>query len=293
MKEPLCPVTGLPSGRSLVHGLEGLVQRGGDGWALFMQLDRIESINEQYGRAQGDETLARVAQLLSGEIKEPLYRAAGPVFVATMSGNTAYALTLAEAVRRAVAESNEFLEQLTLSIGIVGVDEVPNAEALENRGKARMRVAGRRGGNQVSGASPAGHEGEYSGGTVLLVDPSIRWGGVLIREIEATGLAVIPATDGIEALQLVTQFMPEVVISEVAVPKIGGFELRTRLRAQEELAGIPFVLVAHRKNDDLVREAASLDILHYFRKPVSAFELAMLVRNLARNRIRETAPGCL
>jgi DNA-binding response OmpR family regulator len=70
-------------------------------------------------------------------------------------------------------------------------------------------------------------------------------------------------------------------------PRLNGFELRERLRANALWAAIPYILVSHKKNEDLVRRAVDLDIRHYFRKPLSIVEVAGLVQNLTRDAARQ------
>lgn len=121
-------------------------------------------------------------------------------------------------------------------------------------------------------------------GTVLLIDPDVESLVALVREIESRGFGVLTASDGLEGLQIVSQSVPDVVVSEVTVPHIGGFELRTRMRQSADLTLVPFVLLSHRRNDDLIREASALRILHYYQKPVPVVLIAELVKNLALAR---------
>ena len=153
-------------------------------------------------------------------------------------------------------------------------------EDLEAVALSRLRIARQSGGNTVCAASPTSDGGGLAAGTILIVDPEVERLRPLVRELEAGGVSVFTVSDGIEAMQLMNQVVPDVVISEVTVPKLNGFELRERLSRASEFSRIPFVLVSHRKNDDLLRQAASLGIVHYFRKPVSVSELTGLVKNL-------------
>jgi response regulator RpfG family c-di-GMP phosphodiesterase len=90
----------------------------------------------------------------------------------------------------------------------------------------------------------------------------------------------VTAEEGVEAMQVVNQIVPDAIISEITVPKMDGFALKERLGRSSEMSRIPFVLLSHRKNEDLIRRAASLGILHYFQKPVPTVELAGVVGNL-------------
>ena len=65
-------------------------------------------------------------------------------------------------------------------------------------------------------------------------------------------------------------------------PRLNGFTLRERLQTNALWNAIPFILVSHRKNEDLIRKAVERDIRHFFRKPVSLTEVAGLAVNLTR-----------
>ena len=66
-------------------------------------------------------------------------------------------------------------------------------------------------------------------------------------------------------------------------PRLNGFVIRERLRASPRLEAIPFILVSHRKTEDMIRRAVDADIRHFFRKPLSIVEIVGLAVNLTRN----------
>lgn len=261
---------------------------------MFVRVDRIEYINNHYGRETGDETLNRIAQIVSRAAPSAdIYRADGPLFALLFSGDVAAALAAAEQIRKSVAESRELIEPLSVSIALVEGQDADSPEGLEEIAYARLQIARRRGGNTVCAVSYSDDDAPFSSGVILVVDPELDALGVLIRELEAKGYSVMTASDGLQALQMISQFAPDVVVSEITVPKLSGFELRTRLRLSVELAAIPFVLLSHRRTDELVRQAASLRILHYHQKPVSVVMVAELVKNLAGPRLVDEEAGCV
>ncbi|TVQ95441.1 MAG: response regulator [Spirochaetaceae bacterium] len=288
-----CDITNLPTkpifraalAREITHSPNEL-------WVFAASIDRIDVLNQQYGRSAGDDVLAGVARIIGERAGELMFRYDGPVFIGIIRADVMEVLGIAEAIRRSIHEATHFVEPLSVSVGLVSGSEVEDAEELEQQATSRMRIARRRGGNQVCASGPSESESGLATGTVVIVDPAVEMLDALIRELESGGLTVVSVDDGLEAMQLVTQLAPQVIITEVSVPKIGGLALRDRLRTIEGLSGIPFILMSHRKNDDLIREAAALGILHYFRKPVSAVEIGALVQNLARLQAGESLDGC-
>lgn len=285
-----CPLTGLPTGAALESAIDRFLSSDTvDRWILYIRIDQILAINETYGRDEGDAVIQHTAAILSRLTPGTLYRDDGPMFVTVLTGDTSAALALGEEYRSTIFESTEFVEPITVSIALITADEGSTHREIDGIARKRLQNARRRGGNVVSAVSTNDGEDDRSIGTVLIVDPDLDHITVLINEIEARGVNVITTDDGLDALQIVSQFAPDVVITEISVPKIGGFELRSRLRKYEQLSDIAFIVLSHRQTDDLIREAASLQILHYFKKPESALLIAELVSNLIRGNSSSVA----
>jgi diguanylate cyclase (GGDEF)-like protein len=296
----LCPITGLPDADEFRRTLQSMVgTQPDDIWMFDVGIDRIESINATYGREVGDRALRAVAQVLeyvrerSGEDEEArLFRHDGPTFAYLFRGSLPRALEVAEQIRKEIGESEAFFEPLSASIGMVSVGELWDGRKgtedllkdLQAVATLRLRIARQNGGNTVCAASPTESSSSFTSGTVLIVDPEYDQVRPLVRALEEEGISVVTAAEGIEALQVLNQIAPDVVVSEVAVPKVDGFGLRERLSRSSEFSGIPFVLLSHRKDDELIRRAASLGVVHYFRKPASSIELSELVKNLIQPR---------
>lgn len=292
----ICPVTKLPSPDRFRSTLRSLSAEQASGvWVLAVGADHIERINSSHGRQAGDEVLRIMASVLDvvrsayqHSTDRSMYRLDGPVLAYLFEGSLRDALEISERIRKSVGESDAFLEPLSASIGMISgnevIDETVDPEEfqreIESVAVARLRIARQSGGNTVCAASPTAEGRAVSSGTVLLVDPEAQRLRPLVRELEGIGMAVVTAAEGIEAMQVVSQIVPDAIISEVAVPKLDGFALKERMSRSSELSGLPFILLSHRKNEDLVRRAGSIGILHYFRKPVSPIEIAVLVKNL-------------
>jgi pilus assembly protein CpaE len=125
-----------------------------------------------------------------------------------------------------------------------------------------------------------------AGEDILLVDDDRviqrMVGGFLSR----TGYRVRIASDGIEAMRLVRDHVPDLVITDVAMPELNGIELTARLRGNHQTAGVPILMFSDRieATDALAGYAAGAD--EYLPKP---FELAILeakILALLRRSIR-------
>jgi twitching motility two-component system response regulator PilH len=80
----------------------------------------------------------------------------------------------------------------------------------------------------------------------LVVDDSMLIRYTVCRSLEERGFAVESATNGLEALQILERVRPELVVTDMQMPKMSGSELITALKANPETSGIPIIIVAGR-----------------------------------------------
>ena len=116
---------------------------------------------------------------------------------------------------------------------------------------------------------------------VLVVDdePSIRT--LCSINLELAGMDVLLATSGHEALAAVTGEAPDVVVLDVMMPRLDGWQVAARLRERDETRRIPLVfLTARAERSDEVR-AYELGALAFVRKPFDPLGLASVVREVA------------
>lgn len=80
--------------------------------------------------------------------------------------------------------------------------------------------------------------------SALVVDDSMLIRHTICRFLEERGFAVESASNGVEALEIVNRRHPDLIITDLSMPKMTGNELITRLKAQPELASIPVIVLA-------------------------------------------------
>src|ERR1044071_1580359 len=84
--------------------------------------------------------------------------------------------------------------------------------------------------------------------SVLIADGDPDAALALARTLEAVGASVMLATDGFDALTLARRRTPDLIISEIELPGLTGFELRRELGSDATLGRIPFIFVAALSN---------------------------------------------
>lgn len=117
---------------------------------------------------------------------------------------------------------------------------------------------------------------------VLVVDDSITVRRVTQRLLQREGYRVALATDGLQALERLQQERPAVVLSDIEMPRMDGFDLLRNIRADQALHGLPVIMITSRIAHKHREHALELGANHYLGKPYSDEELLGLVAHYAR-----------
>jgi len=138
--------------------------------------------------------------------------------------------------------------------------------------------------------APVEPSGISSTRRVLVVDdePDIR--NMLRRLLERDGVEVVEAANGVQALKLVREKMPHLILLDAMLPGVHGFDIARRLRGSQRYGEIPIVMISAvyrgwRFAEDL-RQAYG--IAHYLEKPFKVQELRDVVLGLLSGRVPAT-----
>ena len=143
---------------------------------------------------------------------------------------------------------------------------------------------------QLAAAPAAAQVGTPSGGAprladatpkaplVMVVDDSVTVRRVTQRLLQREGYRVLLANDGLQALERLQQERPALVLSDIEMPRMDGFDLARNIRADEALAGLPIIMITSRIAEKHREHARTLGVNHYLGKPYSEEELLRLVR---------------
>ena len=116
---------------------------------------------------------------------------------------------------------------------------------------------------------------------ILVVDDSLTVRRITKRLLEREGYRVALAKDGLEALDQLAGERPVVVLSDIEMPRMDGFDLLRNIRGDAALADLPVIMITSRiaqKHRDI---AAELGASHYLGKPYSEEELLRLIGSYA------------
>ena len=113
---------------------------------------------------------------------------------------------------------------------------------------------------------------------VLVVDDSITVRRVTQRLLKREGYRVALAADGLQALEKLLEEKPAVVLSDIEMPRMDGFDLARNIRGDERLRDLPIIMITSRIAEKHRDHARELGVDHYLGKPYSEDELLGLVR---------------
>ncbi len=103
-----------------------------------------------------------------------------------------------------------------------------------------------------------------------------------LEELEDEGVELMTATNGEEALEAIQSVKPNLVFLDVMMPKLSGFEVCERLRADSRLAALRIVMLSARGREAEVTKGLALGADAYVTKPFSTRELLEKIRELLR-----------
>jgi len=127
---------------------------------------------------------------------------------------------------------------------------------------------------------------------ILIIDDDVGFRDLLRLHLSAMGYRVRIAEDGVDGGRALLADAPDLIISDVNMPFLDGFELLALLRADESTAAIPVILLSGRSDGDSMAKAVDLGAADFLTKPVTRDQLlesveACLERAKARNAPRD------
>ncbi|MDR1968085.1 MAG: response regulator, partial [Burkholderiaceae bacterium] len=114
---------------------------------------------------------------------------------------------------------------------------------------------------------------------VLVVDDSITMRRVTQRLLQREGYRVALAADGLQGLERLQAERPAVVLSDIEMPRMDGFDFVRNIRADANLRDLPVIMITSRIAEKHREHARQLDVDHYLGKPYAEAELLELIHS--------------
>ena len=132
-----------------------------------------------------------------------------------------------------------------------------------------------------SAAGQAAADATRAAPMVLVVDDSLTVRRVTQRLLVREGYRVILAKDGLDALERLAEERPQVVLSDIEMPRMDGFDLVRNIRSNPALRDLPVIMITSRIAQKHRDHAAELGVDHYMGKPYSEEDLLALIGHYA------------
>ncbi|HAX74575.1 MAG TPA: adenylate cyclase [Cyanobacteria bacterium UBA11372] len=221
---------------------------------LFERFRQAEgSVNRSYeGSGLGLALVKELVELHGGQISVESIYEAGTTFTVWLQTGTAHL---------PIDQVLEVQTQVELSRAAV---ELADLELLEESKKEELSAG------EVSSISP----------TILVVDDNPDLRAYVSRILRSSGFDAISARDGAEGYSVAKTKQPQLIVTDLMMPVVSGWDLIRMVRDDENLAGTPIILLTAKVDDDTRIEGAEMGADAYLAKPFNDRELLAEVKNL-------------
>jgi DNA-binding response OmpR family regulator len=116
--------------------------------------------------------------------------------------------------------------------------------------------------------------------TILVAEDQQHIRSLIEYKLRNSGYTVIGVEDGITALRKATEIKPDLILLDIMMPLMTGFEVLAALKQNEATRNIPVVLVTAQSKEDEIVKGLDLGAEDYITKPFSPNELAARVKTI-------------
>jgi chemosensory pili system protein ChpA (sensor histidine kinase/response regulator) len=116
----------------------------------------------------------------------------------------------------------------------------------------------------------------------LVVDDSITVRRVTQRLLERNGMRVVTAKDGLEAVSVLQDEVPDVILLDIEMPRMDGYEVASHVRNDVRLKDVPIVMITSRVGEKHRARAIELGVNEYLGKPYQEGQLLQAIEPLVR-----------
>jgi chemosensory pili system protein ChpA (sensor histidine kinase/response regulator) len=122
---------------------------------------------------------------------------------------------------------------------------------------------------------------------VLVVDDSITVRKITESLLTKLNYTVMTATDGLNALEVLEVSIPDIILLDIEMPRMDGFELLARLRSSKELKHLPVIMISSRSGAKHKNHAKELGATSFIGKPWEAKQLSNTIKSCLNNLLAE------
>jgi len=227
----------------------------------------VEAHHNGYVPIQGQHAVLHYLPALLGDAAaHPPVQRSAPVMM-LKNGNERLAVRVDEVLGNREVVIKNIGPQLARMVGIAGatvlgsgdivliLNPVALAQHLAHHPEMKQHYA------QAAGDAPA------PGRSIMVVDDSMTVRRVTQRLLEREGYSVVLAKDGVDALEQLQGATPDLMLVDIEMPRMDGFDLTRNVRGDERTKDIPIIMITSRSADKHRNYALQLGVNAYFGKP--------------------------
>lgn len=203
------------------------------------------------------------------------------------SGSERIAVHVDEVLGNREAVVKNIGPQLSRMAGIAGATVlgsgdivlILNPVALAHHGAHHAMLAGR----PAANAQP---DALSRKAVIMVVDDSLTVRKVTQRLLEREGFQVVLAKDGVDALEHMQEIRPDLMLVDIEMPRMDGFDLTRNVRGVEATHSVPIIMITSRTADKHRNYALDLGVNAYFGKPYQEDALLAAIRGLLQRELK-------
>ena len=127
--------------------------------------------------------------------------------------------------------------------------------------------------------------------TILVVDDSVTVRKVTSHFLERQGINVALAKDGIDAIEILQETTPDLILLDIEMPRMDGFEVAIQVRHNKRLQHIPIIMITSRTGEKHRERALEIGVNDYMGKPFQEQELLNKIQRLLGKQVSLTYEG--
>ncbi|MEA3493856.1 MAG: response regulator [Candidatus Margulisiibacteriota bacterium] len=116
------------------------------------------------------------------------------------------------------------------------------------------------------------------GKKVLIIEDYPATSEMILNFLETEGIKASVAPDGLIGLKMVGSEKPDLILLDIMMPEMNGFEVLEKLKSDPKTAKIPVIVVSIRASEDSINKGKGLGADDYIPKPFDPFKLMEVVR---------------
>jgi chemosensory pili system protein ChpA (sensor histidine kinase/response regulator) len=118
----------------------------------------------------------------------------------------------------------------------------------------------------------------------MVVDDSITVRRVMERSLERNGMRVVTAKDGMDAVSMLQESKPDIILLDIEMPRMDGYEFASHVRNDERFSDVPIIMITSRVGDKHRARAIEIGVNDYLGKPYQEANLLEAIQRLLEER---------